>query len=181
MLTGLNHLTLAVADLPASIAFYRDLLGFRLEARWDQGAYLELGSLWLCLSREPQYGGPAADYTHYAFGIAAADFARFAAQLRAHGVREWKQNRSEGDSFYFLDPDGHRLRPTPATCAAGSRRAGKRPMRECVSPTRPWPCRKLRTPRPGRRGASAGAGGCAPARRRVHAGRPTGPSPGSAA
>ncbi|MBN0328756.1 VOC family protein, partial [Pseudomonas aeruginosa] len=26
MLTGLNHLTLAVADLPASIAFYRDLL-----------------------------------------------------------------------------------------------------------------------------------------------------------
>ncbi|HBP6801995.1 LysR family transcriptional regulator [Pseudomonas aeruginosa] len=21
----------------------------------------------------------------------------------------WKQNRSEGDSFYFLDPDGHRL------------------------------------------------------------------------
>ncbi|MBF3251972.1 hypothetical protein HKW77_36465, partial [Pseudomonas aeruginosa] len=82
MLTGLNHLTLAVADLPASIAFYRDLLGFRLEARWDQGAYLELGSLWLCLSREPQCGGPAADYTHYAFGIAAADFARFAAQLR---------------------------------------------------------------------------------------------------
>lgn len=69
MLTGLNHLTLAVADLPASIAFYRDLLGFRLEARWDQGAYLELGSLWLCLSREPQYGGPAADYTHYAFGL----------------------------------------------------------------------------------------------------------------
>ncbi len=56
MLTGLNHLTLAVADLPASIAFYRDLLGFRLEARWDQGAYLELGSLWLCLSREPQSG-----------------------------------------------------------------------------------------------------------------------------
>ncbi|HEJ4898873.1 TPA: FosA family fosfomycin resistance glutathione transferase [Pseudomonas aeruginosa] len=109
MLTGLNHLTLAVADLPARIAFYRDLLGFRLEARWDQGAYLELGSLWLCLSREPQCGGPAADYTHYAFGIAAADFARFAAQLRAHGVREWKQNRSEGDSFYFLDPDGHRL------------------------------------------------------------------------
>jgi hypothetical protein len=22
---------------------------------------------------------------------------------------EWRQNRSEGDSFYFLDPDGHRL------------------------------------------------------------------------
>ncbi len=105
MLTGLNHLTLAVADLPASIAFYRDLLGFRLEARWDQGAYLELGSLWLCLSREPQYGGPAADYTHYAFGIAAADFARFAAQLRAHGVREWKQNRSELEQLVAFEQE----------------------------------------------------------------------------
>ncbi|MEG6705638.1 glutathione transferase, partial [Pseudomonas aeruginosa] len=41
--------------------------------------------------------------------IAASYFSRDAAQLRAHGVREWKQNRSEGDSFYFLYPDGHRL------------------------------------------------------------------------
>jgi catechol 2,3-dioxygenase-like lactoylglutathione lyase family enzyme len=31
MLTGLNHLTLAVRDLPRSIAFYRDLLHFHLE------------------------------------------------------------------------------------------------------------------------------------------------------
>lgn len=181
MLTGLNHLTLAVADLPASIAFYRDLLGFRLEARWDQGAYLELGSLWLCLSREPQYGGPAADYTHYAFGIAAADFARFAAHLRAHGVREWKQNRSGAIRSTSSTRTAIAWRPTSATCAAGSRRAGKRPMRECVSLTRPWPCRELWAPPPDRRGASAGAGGWSPARRRVPAGRPTGPSPGSAA
>lgn len=24
-------------------------------------------------------------------------------------VTLWKQNRSEGDSLYFLDPDGHKL------------------------------------------------------------------------
>ncbi|AFT69103.1 Metallothiol transferase FosB [Alloalcanivorax dieselolei B5] len=26
-----------------------------------------------------------------------------------HGIPLWKDNRSEGDSLYFLDPDGHKL------------------------------------------------------------------------
>jgi hypothetical protein len=30
-------------------------------------------------------------------------------RLRAAGAAEWKVNSSEGDSVYFLDPDGHRL------------------------------------------------------------------------
>lgn len=33
MLTGLNHLTLAVSDLQRSLAFYRDVLQLRVEAR----------------------------------------------------------------------------------------------------------------------------------------------------
>ncbi|MEX8194050.1 fosfomycin resistance glutathione transferase [Comamonas guangdongensis] len=110
MLTGLNHLTLAVTDLQRSLGLYVELLGFRLRARWASGAYLELGELWLCLSVDASrstVSGP--DYTHYAFSLAQADFAAFAAQAAAHGVKEWKSNRSEGDSFYFLDPDGHRL------------------------------------------------------------------------
>lgn len=50
MLTGLNHLTLAVTDVDRSLDFYRDLLGFVPHARWQSGAYLSLGELWLCLS-----------------------------------------------------------------------------------------------------------------------------------
>jgi catechol 2,3-dioxygenase-like lactoylglutathione lyase family enzyme len=56
MLTGLNHLTLAVRDLPRSIAFYRDLLHFHLDAKWDTGAYLHLGDLWLCLTLDTGHG-----------------------------------------------------------------------------------------------------------------------------
>ena len=69
------------------------------------------GSLWLCLSLDGQDTPVLASpgYTHYAFSIASADFAPFAARLRAAGVPEWQQNRSAGDSLYFLDPDGHRL------------------------------------------------------------------------
>lgn len=110
MLTGLNHLTLAVRDLERSFCFYTTVLGGRPRARWDTGAYLELGSLWLCLSvATARAGTPQGDYTHYAFGVAPDDFAHFMAQARAQGVREWKTNRSEGDSFYFLDPDRHQL------------------------------------------------------------------------
>lgn len=50
MLSGLNHLTLAVSQLAPSVAFYQQLLGMTLHARWDSGAYLSCGDLWLCLS-----------------------------------------------------------------------------------------------------------------------------------
>jgi catechol 2,3-dioxygenase-like lactoylglutathione lyase family enzyme len=111
MLTGLNHLTLAVTDVERSAGFYTELLGLKLEAQWDGGAYLSLGGLWLCLSLDPAraIAQQAADYTHYAFSIAQPDFAPFCARLRAAGVDEWRKNKSEGDSFYFLDPDGHQL------------------------------------------------------------------------
>ena len=110
MLTGLNHLTLAVVDLDRSFAFYKDLLGFKPAAIWHTGAYLSLGGLWLCLSMDGKCAaGAQPDYTHYAFDIAQGDFDAFRARLREAGVVEWRQNRSEGDSFYFLDPDGHQL------------------------------------------------------------------------
>lgn len=107
MLQGLNHLTLAVSDLQKSFKFYRDLLGFKPEAIWDHGAYLSLGDLWLCLS----LGAVMAqkDYTHYAFSLAENDFPVFQQKLKNAGILEWKENKSEGKSIYFLDPDGHQL------------------------------------------------------------------------
>lgn len=110
MLTGLNHLTLAVGDLQRSLAFYRDVLQLRVEATWDAGAYLSLPGLWLCLSLDSTRSSePSVDYTHYAFSLDAADFSTFVAKLKALNVQEWRDNRSEGASFYFLDPDGHKL------------------------------------------------------------------------
>ncbi|WP_127112383.1 VOC family protein [Shimia sediminis] len=105
-ITGLNHVTLAVSDLPRAIAFYRDTLGGRLAADWDSGAYLELGSLWLCLSFGPVK--PRDDYTHIALSCAPDNFATLANRIRATADL-WQDNTSEGQSLYFLDPDGHRL------------------------------------------------------------------------
>lgn len=107
MLKGLNHITLAVKDLEASFTFYCLLLGFKPHAKWNHGAYLSAGDLWLCLSCDESK--PAEGYSHIAFDIAAEDFASFSRGLIDAGVKQWKQNSSEGDSLYILDPDGHKL------------------------------------------------------------------------
>ena len=107
--SGLNHITLAVRDLDRSIAFYRDILGCTLRAHWSDGAYLEAGALWLCLSRDDlARAEPHPDYTHLALSVAPEDFAALSAKVRA-AADIWKDNRSGGDSLYFLDPDGHKL------------------------------------------------------------------------
>lgn len=107
MITGLNHITLAVSDLEKSLTFYSELLNFKPLVKWRKGAYLSLGDLWLCLS----LGSPdqKLDYTHLAFSLDNSDFPRFAEKLEQMQVSQWQKNTSEGDSLYFLDPDGHKL------------------------------------------------------------------------
>lgn len=104
--TGLNHVTLAVSDLDRSIAFYRDILGAQLRADWADGAYLELGSLWLCLARGKVE--TSKDYSHVALSCPEGDFAELSSRLHGKALI-WQENSSEGDSVYFLDPDGHKL------------------------------------------------------------------------
>lgn len=106
--SGLNHLTLAVSDLDRAFDFYVRVLRCRPRARWARGAYLSAGSLWLCLSLDAR-AEPRADCTHVALGADPSTMDPWRERLAAAGVPLWKENASEGDSIYFLDPDGHRL------------------------------------------------------------------------
>ena len=107
---GLNHITLSVADLERSFRFYVDVLGLKPVARWKNGAYLEAGNDWLCLSLDQDCRTSVPpEYTHTAFSVSLASFAIVKQMANAGELTLWKINKSEGDSLYLLDPDGHKL------------------------------------------------------------------------
>ena len=109
MITGLNHLTFAVSDLERSMVFYTELLGFSARMRGPSSAYLEAGTLWLALVLDAAVRrGPAPEYSHAAFSVTAAEMPRLVTTLTRAGVRRWQES-DRSDSFYFLDPDGHKL------------------------------------------------------------------------
>jgi catechol 2,3-dioxygenase-like lactoylglutathione lyase family enzyme len=110
LISGINHITFAVSDLDRSFHFYSQLLGLRPIARWYKGAYLEAGTDWVCLTLDPETRAASLpEYTHTAFTVSTPEFSRLVEQLQKAQVICWQDNRSPGASFYFLDPDGHKL------------------------------------------------------------------------
>ncbi len=110
LITGINHVTLAVSDLERAFAFYTEVLGLKPIAKWTRGAYLQAGDNWICLSLDTEArSAPHPDYTHLAFSVPSQTFNDVADAIRASNATIWKHNSSEGDSLYFLDPDGHKL------------------------------------------------------------------------
>lgn len=107
MITGFNHLTLSVKSLNVSLVFYTELLGLKPQVRWQQGAYLSAPNLWLCLMQGESK--PSADYSHVAFSVDADTLLLLQGKLAKAGHKFWQENSSEGDSCYFIDPDGHKL------------------------------------------------------------------------
>ena len=107
MLKGLNHITLAVKDINESFYFYTHILGFKAHAKWDKGAYLTLGNLWLCLNLDSVE--TSNDCTHISFDIEECDFVFFKNKIEKYGCKIWKKNTSEGNSLYIKDPNNHKL------------------------------------------------------------------------
>lgn len=110
MVNGINHITFAIINLEQSINFYVNLLGLRLVEKWNEGAYLMAGNQWIALNvDEARITEPTGDYTHIAFNVLPTDFKSLKEKLEKSGIKSFKENTSEGESFYFLDPDGHKL------------------------------------------------------------------------
>jgi catechol 2,3-dioxygenase-like lactoylglutathione lyase family enzyme len=112
MITGINHITLAVTDVERAFAFYRDVLGFKPLCKWEGCAYFLVGHgdnpLWLCLDRDVNHQAMTGS-THYAFSLSKDDFESMTKRIVESGAHVYKNNTSPGESLYFLDPDNHKL------------------------------------------------------------------------
>lgn len=110
MIDGINHITLSVRSLTDSFSFYQDVLGFKPLMRKKKSAYFLAGDFWFCIEEDPfTRGMELGEYTHIAFSVDQKNFAELSQKIRLSGARIFKENKSEGDSLYFLDPNGHKL------------------------------------------------------------------------
>lgn len=116
MITGMNHITLAVKDIEKSFGFYQDIVGLKPLVKWHRGAYFlvshssgaEAQGFWFCLNVD-ENRVPSPCYTHYAFSVSPTDFDAMSRRIQDAGATIFKDNTSPGESLYFLDPDGHNL------------------------------------------------------------------------
>jgi glyoxylase I family protein len=123
-LEGIDHLLLLVNGMSKAEAFYRDVLGCRVEDRLPQFGMLQLraGCALIDLvdidapegqwARPPVTGGRNLD--HVCIAIAAYDEKRLRQHLAAHGAAIVEEGvhggaRGESLSLYIRDPSGNTI------------------------------------------------------------------------
>ncbi|MBY0385345.1 VOC family protein [bacterium] len=110
MIKGINHVTLSVRSLSDSFLFYKDVLGFKPLMKKQMSAYFLAGDLWFCIEEDRHVRNQELpEYTHIAFTVAQEDFKSICKKIEAANTIIFKENKSEGSSIYFLDPNGHKL------------------------------------------------------------------------
>lgn len=107
MIDGINHITLSVNDIDQAFDFYINILNLKPVMKSGVSFYALAGDTWMAFVRED--AEPSASYHHIAFNVAEAEYAPLVEKLKKAGVAQWKENTTEGESFYFLDPSGNRL------------------------------------------------------------------------
>lgn len=110
MITGINHVTLSIKNLDESLKFYSEILGFKLVAKWIKGCYLIAGDMWIALIVDNKVRETELpEYTHIAFSVSLGDFCEMSNRIKDYGSIIFQENKSEGESLYFIDPNGHKL------------------------------------------------------------------------
>lgn len=111
---GLDHIVLRVTDLAASIAFYKRVLGARVERRLQTPSIVQLriGESLLDLVPGRKGRGTNANLDHFAVRVAAFEPAALARRLAPYGlepgpVSERYGAQGYGPSTYFQDLDGN--------------------------------------------------------------------------
>lgn len=109
----LNHATLYVRDLAASVAFYDEVLGLPRLPRPDfgfAGAWFALGSQQLHLNVDTQNQDKERHSLHVAFLVQDAAVAAQALQERGVALQSGPVLRPDGAvQVFFQDPDGYLL------------------------------------------------------------------------
>jgi len=109
----LDHVGLNVADLDESIAFYQEMFGFPVIAKWDtpKQAFVGTGSIVLGLMETPNHDFRAYTMAHLAFPCDEADFPKIVERVNAMGLEivSGPKEQRGGKTILFCDPSGNIL------------------------------------------------------------------------
>jgi glyoxylase I family protein len=134
-----DHVVFPVWDAKASLAFYRDVMGFALINAFsgpDWGGYpwlmmifspgdgREIVLVSLKGARKPKMSSLAKDVRHLAFSeTSVAALGKWRKRLRGASVAFWEEDHGDQKSIYFEDPNGVVLEvtapPSRARCRTG--------------------------------------------------------------
>ncbi len=108
MIRSLYMIELAVADWPAAVVWYRDVLGLSLRMKKDSDAFalFECGSGRIALKQ----GRPEPGTVQLTFDV--DDLAAELARLESHGVGQISPIKTSDEGYrraMIHDPEGHRI------------------------------------------------------------------------
>jgi|SRR5688572_23829802 len=112
LLLGLRHVALNVRNVRASVDFYCNVLGMRVEWEPDpENVYLTSGSDNLAIHKLPEGEEPGIQSIHHIGFIVGTpeDVDLIASRVTSLGIplaQPLKTHRDGARSFYFRDPDG---------------------------------------------------------------------------
>ena len=113
-MTGISELVLEVADLDASRAFYRDVIGLEetLHGEGREGRYWyligESARLGLWTPQVGLAGGRGGAHVHFAMHVADEEIEPIRERLEAAGAKpEGPIQLGPGRAVYVTDPDGN--------------------------------------------------------------------------
>jgi len=109
MVEKISAITLRVANMEASVRFYRDILGLQMIYGSEGSNFTSLRTKASDTILNLEHGNPAIQWGRLIFHVSDVD--RFWAYLVEKGLHpDHPQNASWGERYFHMsDPDGHEL------------------------------------------------------------------------
>ncbi|QRN53675.1 VOC family protein [Dyella caseinilytica] len=116
----IDHIIVKVNDLEASVAFYTQIMGFKLEGKDGPFTLIQVGRDFQLLLHPHQTDG----FEHYAFAMTRAEFDDVLGRIKAAGISHGPSFNTVGSNtgighergaqgmaptLYFSDPNNHLL------------------------------------------------------------------------
>jgi len=109
VITGVDFIPIPVKDTARAVAFYRDVLGLKLERAHEDWAEFSLGDNTVGLVRPEAYGGSFQPLSFSAPAFHVDDVDKAMAELETKGVKAVKDDTGVCHMVHFKDTEGNAL------------------------------------------------------------------------